>query len=136
MAKSSADEVPDERREGFDSSAAFADKDGDGAISHEEMVAGLARVREQFSGKGQDIEPEKIFEYLDRNADGKLTLDEVPSERQKNFQQGLRFGDRDGDGALSQEEFIKVVNRHRALQKAHRVDGHRCACYRFLIRFF
>ena len=58
-----------------------------------------------------------MFEYLDRNVDGKLTADEVPSERKAMFERAVQFGDRDGDGALSEEEFTKVVTAWRKRQQ-------------------
>ncbi len=113
-----ADEVPDGARERFDRFAVIADKNNDGAVTREEMHQAIERVREQFAGKGGNIPPAQIFEYLDRNADGKLTADEVPTERQPMFERAVRFGDRDKDGALSEEEFTTVVNQFATAAKS------------------
>ena len=104
-----ADEVPDEQRPRFDRLATMADKDHDGAITQEELRQGFDRIRQQFAGKPGEMDPARVFEYLDRNADGKLTADEIPSERKSMFERAVQFGDRDADGALTEEEFTKVV---------------------------
>jgi Ca2+-binding EF-hand superfamily protein len=115
--KIAPDEVPDEGRTRFDRLTALGDQDGDGAISREELRQALSRVRQQFAGKPGDVEPEKVFEYLDRNADGKLTKDEVPTERQGMFERAVRFGDRDGDGALTLKEFARVAAMRKKRQE-------------------
>jgi Ca2+-binding EF-hand superfamily protein len=112
-----ADEVPDEQRPRFDRLATMADKDNDGAITLVELQQGFDRIRQQFAGKPGEIDPARVFEYLDRNADGKLTADEVPSERKTMFARAVQFGDRDGDGALTEEEFTKVVAAGRKRQQ-------------------
>ncbi len=112
-----ADEVPDEFRPRFDRLVAMADKDNDGAITQEEIHQALARVGQQLAGKPGEMDPARVFEYLDRNVDGKLTTDEIPSERKAMFERAMKFGDRDGDGALSQEEFTKVVTAWRKRQE-------------------
>ncbi len=114
--KVSPDEVPDEGRERFDRLSAYADTDGDGSISKEEFQKGIERIRRPLAGRN-DVDPKEIFEHLDRNADGKLTADEVPSENVERFKRGVQFGDRDRDGALSEEEFTRVVTAHRKLQQ-------------------
>ncbi|HEX4144456.1 MAG TPA: EF-hand domain-containing protein [Pirellulales bacterium] len=117
-AKVVADEVPDELRSRFDRLAAMADKDNDGAITREELRQGFDRIRQQFAGKPGERDPARVFEYLDRNADGRLTADEIPSERKAMFERAVRFGDRDGDGALTEEEFTKVVAAGRQRQQS------------------
>jgi Ca2+-binding EF-hand superfamily protein len=112
-----ADEVPDEQRSRFDRLAARADKDNDGAINQEEFRQGFDRIRQQFGGKPGEMDPARVFEYLDRNADGKLTADEIPSERKSMFERAVQFGDRDGDGALTEAEFTQVVAAVRKRQQ-------------------
>jgi Ca2+-binding EF-hand superfamily protein len=51
--------------------------------------------------------PEELFSQLDKNDDGKLGADEVPDERKRFFERLLRVADKDQDGALSKEEFVK-----------------------------
>jgi len=118
-----ADEVPDEQRPRFDRLAAMADKDNDGAVTEEELRQGFDRIRQQFAGKPGEMDPARVFEYLDRNADGKLTADEVPSERKSMFERAVRFGDRDGDGALTEEEFTKVVAAGRQRQQSQESEA-------------
>jgi Ca2+-binding EF-hand superfamily protein len=112
------DEIPDEYRAKFDRLAAMADKDRDGALTQDELRQGFDHIRQQFEGKPGQYEPAQIFEYLDRNADGKLTADEIPSERKAMFDRAVQFGDRDGDGALTEEEFTKIVLAGRKLKEA------------------
>ena len=123
-----ADEVPDEQRPRFDRLATMADKDNDGAITQEELRQGFDRIRQQFAGKPGEMDPARVFEYLDRNADGKLTADEVPSERKSMFERAVQFGDRDGDGALTEEEFTKVVTAGRQRQQPSGIGSEACCC--------
>ena len=118
-----ADEIPDEARGRFDRLAIMADRDGDGAISREEVDQALVKIREQFNGKGGQFEPEQVMEYLDRNADGKLSPDEVPNERREMFERGVRFGDRDGDGALDLEELRRIMQWRKAQLAAQAAFG-------------
>ncbi|HBH51265.1 MAG TPA: hypothetical protein DDY91_05165, partial [Planctomycetaceae bacterium] len=53
-----------------------------------------------------DKAPDRLFAQLDKNGDGKLTVDEVGEERRAAFERMLRQGDRDGDGVLTRAEFL------------------------------
>ncbi|MBD3672102.1 MAG: hypothetical protein HUJ26_01135, partial [Planctomycetaceae bacterium] len=48
-----------------------------------------------------------IFEALDKNNDGFLTRDELGPEKEDLFNRLLTIGDRDEDGTLTREEFLK-----------------------------
>lgn len=50
--------------------------------------------------------PEQLFKELDTNSDDKLTADEIPEARRSSFEHLLRVGDKDGDGELTQSEFV------------------------------
>ncbi len=54
--------------------------------------------------------PEEIFKRLDKNHDGKITIDELPPERRENFKRI----DTNGDGAISLEEHIAFMTRRNA----------------------
>ena len=118
--KVSPDEVPDEGRERFDRLSAYADTDGDGSVSKEEFQTGIERIRRPLAGRN-DLDPKEIFEHLDRNADGKLTADEVPSEIVERFKRGVQFGDRDRDGA----ERRRIHPRRDGPSQARAVAGDR-----------
>lgn len=51
--------------------------------------------------------PEKIFDQLDGNHDGKLTADEIPVEQKPYFERLLRSADGDKNGELTRAEFGK-----------------------------
>ena len=52
--------------------------------------------------------PEEIFKRMDRNHDGKITIDELPPERRELFKRI----DTNGDGAISLEEHIAFIKGH------------------------
>ena len=119
--KVSPDEVPDDARERFDRLSAYADTDGDGAISKEEFQKGIEKIRRPLAGRS-DLDPQEIFDHLDRNADGKLTEDEVPSEHLDRFKRGVQFGDRDRDGGA---EPGRIHPRRDGPSQARETAGHR-----------
>ena len=126
-----ADEVPEERREMFAQLVKRGDKDGDGALSHEEFVqASPDREKKPDTKKKLDAEKtpdgekksaaeapnaekrpagrpsaEQLFRRMDRNSDGKVTADEVPEERREFIVRLIKRVDKDGDGAMTAEEF-------------------------------
>lgn len=111
------DEVPEKRREMFQKLIARADKDGDGAVTREEFAkagppaGGDASkpAKRPESGRG----PAELFKRMDRNADGKVTADEAPEERRPLVAKMIERGDKDGDQALSLEEFSKVFPQRK-----------------------
>ncbi len=107
--KISPDEVPDERRENFQKLVARLDKDGDGALSKAEIPAG--GTAQPASLKRDGAMADAMFKRMDANGDGKATADEAPEARREQVARMIRRGDKDGDGALSQEEFAAVAKQ-------------------------
>jgi Ca2+-binding EF-hand superfamily protein len=70
-----------------------ADTDGDGAVTKEE----LEQARQARGGRPSI---DDIFAKLDKNADGKLTQDELPER----LAERIMKADTDGDGAVTKEE--------------------------------
>ena len=107
--KVTLDEVPEPRREGFKRLIARGDKDGDSALSAEEFPAAFGEMPEKPPiGKrpeGRD-EAAALFARLDKNSDGKLTVDETREERRKLIARMLRRSDKDSDRSLSLAEFL------------------------------
>jgi Ca2+-binding EF-hand superfamily protein len=107
-----ADEIPEDRKGLFERLLRNADKNGDGKLSAEEFADGLkSRERPKPAGgpAGEGpLDPERMFKRLDANHDGKVTLDEVPEPRREMFKRLLARGDKNGDGALQEQEFIQA----------------------------
>lgn len=57
--------------------------------------------------------PEGLFDRLDKNDDGQITSDEVPEEGRKRFDHLKSAADKDADGNISREEFIKHAEKMR-----------------------
>jgi len=90
------------------------DKDGDGALSPEELrpdFAGMAREGMPKGGlPGGDGPPSKemmarMFEQRDTDKDGKLSGDEIPERMQQN----LARIDENSDGAIDKSEMEKAM---------------------------
>lgn len=111
------DEVPEDQRRFFRRLQRTADRDANGRLSREEFVAGVAERPLPPAGEpgqpGQsprpDVDPEQLFRFADRNGDRKVTLDEIPEERREAMRPRFVRADRDGDGALSAEEFGELA---------------------------
>jgi Ca2+-binding EF-hand superfamily protein len=60
---------------------------------------------------------EALFERLDANGDGSLKTSEVPSTQERLFARLVRIGDKNGDKALSRDEFVKALVPNRPEKK-------------------
>ncbi len=101
------------------------DKDGDGALSAEEIAgasAALITLDKDGDGKlsAEEIRPvmqprgetpgqvaHRTFESFDKNTDGKITADELP-ERTKAM---IERADANKDGAVTEEELTKQIEK-------------------------
>lgn len=96
---------PPAGRNGFKEFVKIADKDGDGAVSREEFGA-LKRLSNLPEAKRDEI-----FSRLDKNGDGFIRRDELRmpphGKRARPPMLGLKALDKDGDGAVSYEEFLQ-----------------------------
>ena len=57
-----------------------------------------------FAADGET--PAELFDKLDANKDGQVTVDEVPDEHRPHLERLLRKGDKDANKSLSKEEWI------------------------------
>lgn len=115
------------------------DKDGDGELSAEEIAnapAALLTLDKDGDGKlsAAELRPprtprgesgpqtaDRLFEAFDKNADGKLTEDELPAR----MKQLIARADADKDGALTKEELLKQVEADNATatQEAEKLEA-------------
>jgi len=112
-----ADEIPQDKQRLLKRLMRNADQDGNGKLSREEFVAGL-KGRDKLQSELGKSEPgdsasdgpslEERFRERDRNGDGKLAADDVPEPFRERFAGMLKRADKDGDEAISLEEFKKA----------------------------
>ena len=77
------------------------DGNRDGTITREEFSNFRPGSGRAQRGRGQPMNPDRMFEQFDANGDGEITEDELPEDAPPLLQ---RF-DRDGDGAVTRDEF-------------------------------
>lgn len=109
------DEIPEARREGFKRALEQLDSGNKGGLNLDEFRKLFAFLNPPTPGTpGQPGAPggrpglEAMFKQMDKNADGKVTPDEVAEERREVFTRMLERGDANKDGALDKEEIAKV----------------------------
>ncbi len=95
-----------------------AGKGEDGSLNKDEFIAAMKEDKpiEQPAGRFAQGEgrpdPERMFKFLDKNGDGKLTLDEVPEQFKPRLEAMLKRANKSGDGAsLTKEEFTKYASQ-------------------------
>lgn len=69
--------------------------------------------------------PQKLFQRLDANQDGQISMDEVPDKAPERLKAMLKRADKDGDGMVSPKEIRQVAGqfRHEKHGKGPREDG-------------
>ena len=91
-----------------------ADNNRDGALTREELAAGLKddrpeRPLEQLPDPpSQEEIARAVFRRLDGDRNGQLELKEIPERQQQRFQSLLKTTDKDGNGRLNFKEFESV----------------------------
>ena len=107
--KVSAQEFP-RGPEVFDRLVERLDKDGDGALSMDEMAAMQGQGR---GGQGRGKEGQgNAVQRFDKDGDGKISADEFPRGKEA-FDKILKNADKDGDGLLSAEEMENARGKGR-----------------------
>ena len=87
--KVTADEIPASQRSFFKRALRVADRDEDGALTSDELAVALTDPKPvQLPGTNSGNRMAGMdFKQLDKNGDGKLTIDEVPAQGKERFQQ-------------------------------------------------
>jgi Ca2+-binding EF-hand superfamily protein len=114
------DEVGDEQKKLFERLVRRGDKDSDGKLTKDEFVQGFQQDDKQpKSGdergergerRGRGLDPDAMFQRLDKNGDGKLTIEELPDQARERM--GAIF-ERLGKDELSKDEFRRVAESRR-----------------------
>jgi Ca2+-binding EF-hand superfamily protein len=114
-----ADEIPAEKHRLFERLLRLAGKDANGKLSRDEFIAQLNAAAEEHAKKAQSLsstdsserplpDAPTIFDRLDAKHTGKVTLDDVPKERQGMFKQVLTEAGKPEGGSLTKDEFVKA----------------------------
>ena len=88
-------------------------------ISFEEFFEWVAEIDFESGHKKEELD-EKIFELIDKDGSGTITVDELRSAilsmgevmTYDDVVQLVHEADRDGDGAINMEEFVGMMKRH------------------------
>ncbi|HEX3998300.1 MAG TPA: EF-hand domain-containing protein [Pirellulales bacterium] len=134
----SADQLPPDKRGLFERLLRLAGKPAGGQLTRAEFVAQLKSITDpppaaaSSSPAGssnsessktskldipasptparKQIDPGKLFDRLDKDHKGKLSIDDVPEPRQKLLKRLLRQTGKPEDGSLTKQEFVKAVD--------------------------
>ncbi len=94
------------------------DADADGYISEEEMQAAPRRSRDKQGRRGWHRNPEKVFERLDVDGSGGVSLQELEGKRFSPDSDDFYAADSDGSGELDIDELIAMKKAHRAQRRS------------------
>ncbi|QGJ69470.1 Hypothetical protein PBC10988_11520 [Planctomycetales bacterium 10988] len=146
----SPDEVDGNARRLFDRLVDNADSNKDGSLTKDEFMQALTQRPDRPEGERMrpdrpgergpgDRGPggpggpgdrgrggmERMFQAMDSNGDGKVTLDEVPEERRDRLEAMMERLDQNADGALSMDEFASMMQGPGGErgQRGERPDG-------------
>ncbi len=70
----------------------------------------------QQKGRGKNIDPDKVFEKLDVDKDGKISKDEVDKADRPRLKENFSKIDADSDGFISKEEFNKMIEQRKQVR--------------------
>jgi Ca2+-binding EF-hand superfamily protein len=88
---------------------------GDAFDRFEQRPIPIAEIRDPKQAK-------KVFAQMDENGDGKLDPNEVPDPLREPIQRLVRLADRDGDGKLSEAEFLGAREQIARFMKRRQGD--------------
>ncbi len=113
--KISRDDLSEDKRRLFARLLRKAGKAEDAALTKDEFIAAMKEDKpaEQPAGRSTPGEgradPERMFKFLDRNGDGKLSPDELPEQFKERFGAMLKRAGKSADATLTKEEFLKFM---------------------------
>jgi hypothetical protein len=76
----------------------------------------------QFEDLADPVKARQVFLQLDTNQNARVETNEVPEPLQRRIQRLMRLADRDGDGQLSEREFLAGVRRLAARMAQQQTD--------------
>lgn len=127
-----ADEVGDDHKPLFNRLVRRGDKNDDGMLSKDEFLQASkdqpAKGDQRQGGRGgrrglgmaPGIDPGKVFDNLDTNKDGKLTLDELPEQARERMS---AMFEKAGKEDLSKDEYVKFAGERRKRFEARAAEN-------------
>ncbi|MBI5760786.1 MAG: EF-hand domain-containing protein [Planctomycetales bacterium] len=117
--KITLDEVPEQAKRLVEGMLERAGKGKDGNLTREDFAKMAQNARPgqpgQPGAEGRPPfgNPEEMFNRLDTNSDGKITLDEVPDRAKAIVEQMLERAGKGKDGSISKEDYLKAMAQFR-----------------------
>uniref|UniRef100_A0A7C2P236 TIGR03067 domain-containing protein n=1 Tax=Schlesneria paludicola TaxID=360056 RepID=A0A7C2P236_9PLAN len=77
------------------------------------FLAGMVFVLREASAQSLQASDDQMFRQLDRNGDGKITLEEAGPGARQLVQQLLQMAGKETSGSINREEFGRLAEQHR-----------------------